>query len=173
MAMTAAEAAQRTWHSCRITLATRLFATRGEKGGIARDEIEGVIQSLVRWKTVEAMRIYARMQPTQYADYVDMATNSRPSTDGDIPADLPEVDPEGILVETQATIDAIEAEETAKAKATRAAREPDAPRATEKTRSAAHSPPNGRGQRHRRRTRVQATRLRRRRWTSHLPHRGR
>jgi len=72
MVMSAAEAAQRTWHSCRITLATRLFTRRGDKQGIKRDEVEGVIQSLVRRKTVEAMRIYARMQPTQYADYVDM-----------------------------------------------------------------------------------------------------
>ena len=132
LVMTAAEAAQRTWHSARITLATRLFARRGEPRGIARDEIEGVIQSLVRWKTVEAMRIYARMQSAQYADYVDMATDVHTITGGDIPTDLPEVDPEGILAETQATIEAIDTEETAKAKATRSARNLDAPRAAAK-----------------------------------------
>ena len=143
LVMTAAEAAQRTWHSCRITLATRLFARRGEAHGIARDEIEGVIQSLVRWKTVEAMRIYARMQPDQYADYVDMGTDSRPSTGGDIPADLPEVDPEGILTETQATIDAIDTEEIAKAKVTRAAREAEAPRAAAKRSQRRTAPPTG------------------------------
>ena len=143
LVMTASEAALRTWHSARITLATRLFARRGESRGIARDEIEGVIQSLVRWKTVEAMRIYARMQPAQYADYVDMATDSRITSGGEIPTDLPEVDPEGILAETQATIDAIDTEETAKAKATRAARNLDAPRAAAKRGQRRTAPPTG------------------------------
>jgi hypothetical protein len=143
LVMTAAEAAQRTWHSCRITLATRLFARRGEPRGIARDEIEGVIQSLVRWKTVEAMRIYARMQSAQYADYVDMATDVRTNTGGDIPTDLPEVDPEGILAETQATIEAIDTEETAKAKAARSARNLDAPRAAAKRGQRRSAPPTG------------------------------
>ena len=56
--MTEAEAAKRSWHSCRITIATRLYARRGARtNGIA-----GVIQSLVRWKTPEAMRIYTRME---------------------------------------------------------------------------------------------------------------
>ena len=143
LVMTATEAAQRSWHSCRITLATRLFARRGEASGIARDEVEGVIQSLVRWKTVEAMRIYARMQPTQYADYVDMATDPRSTTGGAIPEDLPEVDPEGILAETQATIDAIDSEEAIKTKAARTAREQDVPRATTKRGQRRAAPPTG------------------------------
>ncbi len=143
MVMSAAEAAQRTWHSCRITLATRLFARRGDAQGIKRDEVEGVIQSLVRWKTVEAMRIYARMQPTQYADYVDMATDPRVTTEGAIPSELPEVDPEGILAETQATINAIDSEEAIKAKATKAARDKDAPKATTKRGQRRDTPPTG------------------------------
>ena len=57
--------------------------------GIALDAIEGVIQSLVRWKTPEAMRIYARMEPQRYADYVDMATDARVPCDGAMPEGLP------------------------------------------------------------------------------------
>ena len=125
--MTAAEAALRTWHSARITLATRLFARRGAAQGaargIARDEVEGVIQSLVRWKTPEAMRIYARMEPEQYADYVDMATNAAQACGGIAPADLPETDPTGVLADTEAAVAAIEADAAQKAKAARAARE--------------------------------------------------
>ena len=57
LVMPAAEAALRSWHACRVTLATNLFARRS--GDVARDEIEGVIQTLCRWKTPEAMRLYA------------------------------------------------------------------------------------------------------------------
>jgi hypothetical protein len=119
--MSAAEAAKRSWHALRITLATRLFAKRAN--GIARDEIEGVIQSLVRWKTPEAMRIYARMQASQYADYVDMAVNASLTPAVGIPIDMPEVDPEGVLRESEATLAAIDAEVTRAAKATRAQRD--------------------------------------------------
>ena len=77
--MTPMEAAMRTWHSARITLATRLYARRGRTHSdttIAQGDVEGVIQSLVRWKTPEAMRIYARMEPELYANYIDMATDA-------------------------------------------------------------------------------------------------
>ena len=126
-AMTQAEAARRTWHSARITLATRLFArrgaTRGASRGIARDEVEGVVQSLVRWKTPEAMRIYARMEPEQYADYVDMGTDVSHECGGEMPQDLPETDPSGVLADTEATVAAIEADAAQKTKAAKAARE--------------------------------------------------
>lgn len=126
-AMTQAEAARRTWHSARITLATRLFArrgaTRGASRGIARDEVEGVVQSLVRWKTPEAMRIYARMEPEQYADYVDMGTDVSHECGGETPQDLPETDPSGVLADTEATVAAIEADAAQKTKAAKAARE--------------------------------------------------
>lgn len=111
--MTAAEAAKRSWHSARITLATRLFARRGDTNAIARDDVEGVIQSLVRWKTVEAMRIYARMEPEMYATYVDMAANLQDESDGTMPDGLCEVDPRGVLLETENTLAAIEAEAAA------------------------------------------------------------
>ena len=121
--MTEAEAARRSWHSGRITIATRLYARRGAKAnGIAVDAIEGVIQSLVRWKTPEAMRIYARMEAARYADYVDMATDASVESDGTTPEDLPEVDPTGVLAENEATLAAIEAEAARATKGGRAAR---------------------------------------------------
>ena len=124
VAMSAAEAARRSWHSARITLATRLFARRGAATrGIVRDEVEGVIQSLVRWKTPEAMRIYARMEPGTYADYVDMGTDASFECGGTTPAELPETDPVGMLAETEATVAAIDADTTQRAKAARAARD--------------------------------------------------
>ena len=123
-AMSVSDAAKRTWHSCRITLATRLYARRGR--GILRDEVEGVIQSLVRWKTPEAMRIYTRTEPEQYADYLDMAYfeatpqgAAREQHDGSTPPGLPETDPEGVVADTDATIEAIDAEATAQATARR------------------------------------------------------
>lgn len=119
-AMTAGEAAERTWHSCRITLATRLFAERARS--IARDEIEGVIQSLVRWKTPEAMRIYARMEPEQYANYVDMAANLSTNGGNGIPPELPEVDPEQLLADHERMLEALDTEALQDAKAARAAK---------------------------------------------------
>ena len=127
LVMSPADAARRTWHSCRVTLATRLFARRGRRSGpetIEIGSIEGVIQSLVRWKTPEAMRIYARMEPAQYADYVDMATNAnRQIYDDSVPDDLPETDPAGVVAEHTATIAALDAEVARAAKAKRAARD--------------------------------------------------
>merc|ERR1711965_95429 len=70
-----------------------------------RDEIEGVIQTLVRWKTLEALRIYARMKPGDYADYVDLATNTDAGlATGEEP---PEIGPEMIIEEHDATMAAM------------------------------------------------------------------
>jgi hypothetical protein len=122
MVMSAAEAAKRSWHSARVTIATRLYARRGDTtGGIARDEIEGIIQAVVRWKTPEAQRLYTRMAPSQYADYVDMATDMRRESDGTMPADLPEVDPAPVLAETEGAVAAIESEIAKAARDKRAA----------------------------------------------------
>ena len=117
LVMTPIEAAKRSWHSCRVTIATRLFAQR--TSGVPRDEIEGIIQSLVRWKTPEAMRIYARMGAEQYADYVDMAT--RVEAPPGIPAEMPEIDPEHVVATQRDTLSAIDADERAAAKARRTA----------------------------------------------------
>jgi hypothetical protein len=99
----AAEAAVLSWHAFRVTIAMALLAERGK--GILRDEIEGVIQTVVRWKTVEALRIYARMKPKQYADYVDMATRNDASLgDGDL---VPEIEPYDVCIEHEATLTAL------------------------------------------------------------------
>ena len=128
--MSAAEAARHSWHACRVTIATRLFARRND--GIERDEVEGVIQALVRWKTVEAMRLYARMQPRHYADYVDMATTPDGSEEVSVcaPHDLPECDPSGVERELAQAMGALEIDARAAARAVRDARGVDATKAT-------------------------------------------
>ena len=96
MVMTPIEAAKRSWHSCRVTLATRLFAKRD--GEIKRDEVEAIIQALARWKTPESVRTYARMTSKQYADYVDMATNPDHIMGAGPPdSDMCEIDPEHVV----------------------------------------------------------------------------
>jgi len=59
------EAAQRSWHALRVTAATAL--NTGKRP-------DGAIQCVVRWKTLEAMRLYAKMDRSQYADLVDEIT---------------------------------------------------------------------------------------------------
>ena len=102
--LSAAEAAVLSWHAFRVTIAMALLAQRNK--GIVRDEVEGVIQTLVRWKTVEALRIYARMRPSDYADYVDMATQGDANL-GDA-AEVPEIEPEDVIAEHEATIQALD-----------------------------------------------------------------
>ena len=132
LVMSAAEAAMRSWHSCRVTIAKNLMHMRGTR--IARDEVEGVIQSVVRWKTPEAMRIYARMDAKQYADYVDMATSPHiAEVTGDEP--LPEIDPEGVIADHDATLAALDAEATRAAQAAKALK------------AAAAQPPQGKARR--------------------------
>ena len=80
------------------------------------------------------MRIYARMEPKRYADYIDMATDARVPSDGAMPEGLPEVDPTGVLAENEDTLAAIEAEAARAPKRGRQTREApttrdDAPRA--------------------------------------------
>ena len=109
--MEAAEAALRSWHSCRVTIATRLFRQRNR--GIKRDEVEGVIQSLVRWKTPESMRLYARTDPHIYAGYVDLATNPHDEQSGDTETGMPAVDPESVVEEAQTSMEALDADNKA------------------------------------------------------------
>ena len=61
------EAARRKWHALRVTAATAL--------GTAK-QADGVIQALVRWKSLEAMRLYAKMNCHTYADAVDLITST-------------------------------------------------------------------------------------------------
>jgi hypothetical protein len=96
--------------------------------------VEGVIQSLVRWKTPEAMRIYARMEPEQYANYVDLATTT--DAPAAIPDGLPEYDPEAIMADGEATLAALDDEAKRAAQAARSAKSfhPDKPAAQSKKR---------------------------------------
>ena len=119
VAIGALAAALRSWHSCRITIATRLYARRGTSD-VGRDEVEGVIQAVVRWKTVEAMRIYARIEPAHYARYVDMAASLEGESGETIPDTMPPVDPEAMVEEGAAAIAAIDEETRAAANARRA-----------------------------------------------------
>ena len=86
---------------------------------MARDEIDSVIQTLVRWKTPEAMKIYARMSPEEYANYVDLAASADTPTDGEAPTNLTEIDPEDLMADTEAAIAALDLEERASTKAAR------------------------------------------------------
>ena len=74
-------------------------------------------------KTPEAMRIYARMQAKQYADYVDLATKS--DAEAVIPRDLPEIDPEQLVAEQEAAIEAMDADARAADKAAHKAKRRD------------------------------------------------
>jgi len=55
------------WHALRVTAATALNSAR---------QADGVIQCVLRWKTLEAMRLYAKMDRQQYADAVDLITST-------------------------------------------------------------------------------------------------
>ena len=87
---------------------------------MARDEVKGVIQAVVRWKTVEAMRIYARIDPAHYAQYVDMAASLEGESGEEIPDLMPAVDPEAMVEEGAAANAAIDEETRAAANARRA-----------------------------------------------------
>ena len=65
------------------------------------------------------MRLYARMEPGRYAEYVAMATDLSRASDGTMPEGLPEVDPAAVLPEMQGAVAAIESDA---AQAKRAAR---------------------------------------------------
>ena len=86
---------------------------------IARDEVEGIAQALVRWKTPESVRLYGKMQPHQYADYVDMVTRGDAHGAAISGDELPETDPEHVVRDHQATLAYLDHEQSAKAKSKR------------------------------------------------------
>jgi len=67
VAIGAEEAARRSFHALRVTAATALNT---------RKRPDGAIQCVLRWKTLEAMRLYAKMNRTHYADLVDEITTT-------------------------------------------------------------------------------------------------
>ena len=65
----------RTWHALRATLASALAAFRDSEGR-PLENYEGVAQMLVRWKSIDSLRVYLKVGDTAYADYVDIATRT-------------------------------------------------------------------------------------------------
>ena len=80
------EAKRRSWHSMRVTVATALNTAKRS---------DGAVQCICRWKTLEAMRLYAKMDPTEYADLVDEITATR--IDVTKARSLPATDPHDIV----------------------------------------------------------------------------
>ena len=72
----AAEAALRSWHVFRVTIACCLM-TRPEYKANPQAQ-EALIKMLVRWKTPESVRRSAKTLPNDYADHIDAVT----ATDG-------------------------------------------------------------------------------------------
>ena len=101
------QAKLRTWHALRATLISALVAYR-DKEGRPLDNVEGIGQMLVRWKSLESLRIYLKIRDSAYADYVDIAT----STDGSNVAaeDLPPHGPEDAAQDIDRAIEALAAE---------------------------------------------------------------
>lgn len=62
------EAKHRSWHALRVTAATALNTAKRP---------DGAIQCLLRWKTLDAMRLYAKMDRHHYADLVEEITTTR------------------------------------------------------------------------------------------------
>ena len=94
-----ADAAPRTIHSYRATLASALIKARAE----GRSDIaDGIIQALERWRSVEAMRNYEHMAPSTYADYVSIGV----STDAGHAASgqMPQIEPADSLAALDATV---------------------------------------------------------------------
>jgi len=91
LVMNLEEAAKRSWHSCRITLATLLKANDPEID-------PGKLQLACRWKTVESTRTYGKVKPRDYADMISAAMSADADT---LPsgATLPIVDPAGLAAE--------------------------------------------------------------------------
>ena len=90
-AIGAESAAGRSWHSLRATAATALHACKRP---------DGHIQCVIRWKTLEAMRLYAKMQDTHYADLVDEITTTNVNVTH-APGELPITGPDDVLEEME------------------------------------------------------------------------
>ena len=91
-----------TIHWWRVTLATALFA---------KGKPPGEIQALVRWKTEEAMRIYARIRPSAYADAVEgaIATDAGPHAGAFDEAEI-EIDPRNAIARLEEAVTHLDAD---------------------------------------------------------------
>ena len=75
-----------SWHSFRITLAMQLKSAGADSS---------VIKSMVRWISDDAMRIHARDNRKQYADYLDRALKA--DVEAVQAANLPEMDDDAVF----------------------------------------------------------------------------
>lgn len=71
-----------TVHAHRVTLASGLLANKN---------CDGTVQAMLRWRSSDSMRIYARLRPAEYASIIEAATR----TNANLPAgtELPEHSP--------------------------------------------------------------------------------
>ena len=102
----AAETALRSWHAFRVTIACCLMARPEYRANPQAQE--ALIQMLVRWKTPESVRRYAKTLPCDYADHVDAVTR----TDGHPLADMRHkvtIDPTACYEDIEAAIAELEA----------------------------------------------------------------
>jgi len=110
------EAALRSWHAFRVTIACCLMARPEYKADPQAQE--ALIQMLVRWKTPESVRRYAKTLPSDYADHIDAVT----ATDGHPAANMRHqvtIDPSSGYEDIESAIAELEAKlHTAKRKAT-------------------------------------------------------
>ena len=91
----------RTWHALRATLASAIAAYRGSDNK-PLENYEGVAQMMVRWKSLDSLRLYLKVKASDYADYADIVT----STDGSAVSqeDLPPLGPEGAIADVEAAV---------------------------------------------------------------------
>lgn len=94
------EASRRSFHALRVTAATALSTKKRP---------DGAIQAVIRWKTLEAMRLYAKMDATQYADLVDEITTTQ--IDVTKVAALPALGPDDTLLAMQEALEDLQLDE--------------------------------------------------------------
>ena len=100
----AADAADRTIHSYRATLASK-FATARANGN--PQITDGVIQMHERWKTASAMRSYVHVAPADFADNIDLAL--RTDAGAIVHGAIPEIEPTRTLEEVEDTVQHLDA----------------------------------------------------------------
>ena len=92
-----AKARRITWHSFRVTLARAIV--EGGHGGDA----DAIAQALVRWRTLDSVRLYGQLSHVRYADLVEHALNTDVSLAED--AYVPMCSPEQLSMELDGIVD--------------------------------------------------------------------
>jgi len=94
----ATEAALRSFHAFRVTIAMALRAAK---------QSDGVIQCAVRWKSAASVLTYADLSPTDYARVVDLSTTTC-AGGGEMPDAMPPIGPEDTVADITAAIDELQ-----------------------------------------------------------------